>query len=70
MEKKEQYIPETVWKVDIAGMVHNLIVFGVISYAVFVLGFSGWWFGLYFVSRFWISWGERKSFISKLKDNK
>ena len=60
MEKIKQYIPETVWKVDIAGMVHNLIVFGVISYAVFVLGFSGWWFGLYFVSRFWISWGERK----------
>ena len=65
MEKKEQYIPETIWKVDIAGMVHNLIVFGIISYAVFVLGYSGWWFGLYFISRFWIRWGD--SLLSKLK---
>lgn len=66
-EKKAQYIPETIWRVDIAGMVHNLVVFGIISYAVFVLGYSGWWFLLYFISRFWISWGERKnSLVSKL----
>lgn len=66
MEKKGQYTPETIWRVDIAGMIHNLIVFGVISYAVFILGFSGWWFGLYFVSRFWVSWGN--SLISKLNN--
>lgn len=66
-EKKAQYIPETIWRVDIAGMVHNLVVFGIISYVVFVLGYSGWWFLLYFISRFWISWGERKnSLVSKL----
>lgn len=69
MEKKAQYIPETIWRVDIAGMVHNLVVFGIISYAVFVLGYSGWWFLLYFISRFWISWGERKnSLVSKLSN--
>lgn len=68
-EKKAQYIPETIWRVDIAGMVHNLVVFGIISYAVFVLGYSGWWFLLYFISRFWISWGERKnSLVSKLNN--
>ena len=67
MGNKTQYIPETIWRVDIAGMIHNLVVFGIISYAVFGLGYSGWWFLLYFISRFWISWGERKnSLVSKL----
>ena len=71
MEKKEQYTPETVWRVDIAGMIYNLIVFGIISYAVFVLGFSGWWFALYFPSRFWIGWGEKgNSILPKLKEDK
>jgi hypothetical protein len=60
MENKTQYTPATIWRVDVAGMVHNLVVFGIISYSVFVLGYSGWWFGIYFASRFWISWGKRK----------
>jgi len=70
MKRNSNYNPLTMLILDALGILSNVFMFGVIAYVVFILGYSGWWFGLYFVSRFWISWGERKSFISKLKDNK
>lgn len=67
---REQYTPETVWRVDVAGMIHNTVIFGIISYVVFILGYSGWWFALYFVSRFWISWGDGRNSLRNKLTNK
>ncbi len=67
MKRNSNYNPLTMLILDALGILSNVFMFGVIAYVVFILGYSGWWFSLYFVSRFWISWGDgRNSLRNKL----
>lgn len=37
---------------NITTLIGNLVIFSILAYAVFILGFSGWWFGLILIINF------------------